>query len=98
MEQNSIACHKESDVIYTQISHKRLQSVSSKLFHSMKYLRFAIIHAISQSISMQSLIYSKQRFIMNCMKFLITVLHAATLGSRSSFVSDKLGINKKGVN
>jgi len=81
--------------MYTQISHKRLQSVSSKLFHSVKYLRFAIIHAISTSISMQSLIYSKQKLIMNCVKFLIIVLYTATPGLRSSCVSDKLGINKK---
>lgn len=84
--------------MYTQISHKRLQSVSSKLFHSLKYLRFAIIHAISPSISIQSLIYSKQRLIMNCTKFLVTVSYTATLGLHSSCVSDKLGINKKGVN
>jgi hypothetical protein len=98
MEQNSIVYHKETGVKYNQISHKGLQSVSSTLWHSVEYLRFAVIHAISHSISMHNLVYLKQRFIMNCMKLLITIRHTATLGVHSSCVSDKLGINQEGVN
>ena len=98
MKQNSIVCHKETSVTYSQISHKRLQSISSKICLSVNYLRFAVIHVISPSISIHSQDYSKHRPIMNYMKFLLTVSFTAILGVCPSCVSEKLGINKKGVN